>query len=181
MILSRNRIVLMLFGLTICVAAYSQETDAKPKEQPEIDRESLAAAFSKKLTGAALVGRFSVEGRNDDKPPSPERYELANVQHLGGDLWLFAARIKYGEHDVTVPITLNVMWAGDTPVITLTDFTIPGMGTFTARVLFYGDRYVGTWQHGKAGGHMWGNIVRDEKSAVGEGDDSKAKAAPSDK
>jgi hypothetical protein len=34
------------------------------------------------------------------------------------------------------------------------------MGTFTARVLFYEDRYAGTWQHGKVGGHMFGKIEK---------------------
>jgi hypothetical protein len=33
-----------------------------------------------------------------------------------------------------VPIPLIVRWAGDTPVITLTDLTIPGVGTFTTRL-----------------------------------------------
>ncbi len=32
------------------------------------------------------------------------------------------------------------------------------MGTFTSRVMVYGDRYAGTWQHDKVGGHMWGHI-----------------------
>jgi hypothetical protein len=35
------------------------------------------------------------------------------------------------------------------------------MGTFTARVFFYGDRYAGTWEHaGRGGGHMFGRIVK---------------------
>ena len=35
----------------------------------------------------------------------------------------------------------------DTPIILMTDATIPGMGTFTARVFFHGDLYAGTWEH----------------------------------
>jgi hypothetical protein len=76
---------------------------------------------------------------------------------------VFLARIKYGKNDVKIPITLQVLWAGDTPMISMTDITIPGMGTFTARVMFHGDRYAGTWQHGKVGGHMWGMIDKSEK------------------
>ena len=48
-------------------------------------------------------------------------------------------------------------FADDTPIILMTDATIPGMGTFTARVFFYGDLYAGTWAHqGQGGGHMSG-------------------------
>jgi hypothetical protein len=45
----------------------------------------------------------------------------------------------------------------------MTDTSLPAMGTFTVRVLFYGDRYAGTWQHGAVGGHMSGRI---EKAAA---------------
>jgi len=57
-----------------------------------------------------------------------------------------------------VPIVVTMPWAGDTPIITMTDVSIPTLGTFTARVFFYGDRYAGTWQHGAVGGHMFGRI-----------------------
>jgi hypothetical protein len=46
-------------------------------------------------------------------------------------------------------------------MILMTDATIPGMGTFTARVFFHGDEYAGVWSHqGKGGGHMFGRIER---------------------
>jgi hypothetical protein len=48
--------------------------------------------------------------------------------------------------------------------MSLTDLTIPGVGTFTSRVMFYGDRYAGTWQHGDHGGLFWGTI--EKKPAV---------------
>jgi hypothetical protein len=51
-------------------------------------------------------------------------------------------------------------FAGDTPMISMTDHTIPALGTFSVRVFFYGDRYSGTWQHGTFGGHMFGNIEK---------------------
>ncbi len=49
---------------------------------------------------------------------------------------------------------------GDTPMILMTETSLPGIGTFTARVFFYRDRYAGTWQHGRVGGHMWGRIEK---------------------
>jgi hypothetical protein len=131
----------------------------------ELDRSKLEAEFAKKMTGAKLVGAFTVDGKNG-KAPKTERYELGDVKKLNGDKWLFTAKMKYGKKDVkiAIPLTLTIKWAGDTPVITMTDFGIPGLGTFTARVLFYGDRYVGTWQHGKVGGHMFGKIEPAKKT-----------------
>jgi hypothetical protein len=125
----------------------------------------LERQFADRMSGAALVGRFTIAGR-DDRPASPERYELSSVDKVGDNEWRFNARIKYASFDVTLPIVVTMLWAGDTPMITITDFAIPPLGTFTARVFFYGDRYVGTWQHGNVGGHMFGKI---EKTAAAEG------------
>ena len=56
---------------------------------------------------------------------------------------------------------LTVLWAGKTPVITLDDLKLPGLGTFSARVLFHKNHYVGSWQHGEVSGHMFGHLDSD--------------------
>jgi hypothetical protein len=68
--------------------------------------------------------------------------------------------MRHCDTDVTVPFMVPLRWIGDTPVIMMTDYTMPSMGTFTVRLFFYGDRYTGTWQHGETGGHMYGRIER---------------------
>ncbi|HUG93058.1 MAG TPA: hypothetical protein VML55_19615 [Planctomycetaceae bacterium] len=148
-------ILLAVTAATTLASDKPQAARAKP-ERAELDQQ-----FAEKLTGAALVGNFTVDGQAGDKPPKSERYEISRARKVEGDTWEITARIKYGETDLQVPIQLDVLWAGDTPVMSLTDLRIPLMeGSFTARVLFYGDRYVGTWQHGKAGGHMFGHVER---------------------
>jgi hypothetical protein len=127
-----------------------------------VDRASLTdleRKFSDSMTGATLVGGFTVSGR-EERPVSPDRYELASVEKVGPSDWRFNARMTHGPVDVTVPVVVPIQWAGDTPMITMTDVSIPTLGTFTARVFFYGDRYAGTWQHGNFGGHMFGRIEK---------------------
>ena len=70
--------------------------------------------------------------------------------------------MRHGSFDVTMPVVVPVKWVDDTPVVTLTDWTIPTLGTFTCRVLFHGDRYAGTWQHGRVGGLMYGRIEKQQ-------------------
>lgn len=148
---------------------------AKPAEKP-LDQEALEQAFAEKLSGAVFSGHYSVTAGKEEKPAQMEKYTIAKVSKLKDDLWLFTARIEYGKNNLMVPMTLQVKWAGDTPMITLTDLTIPGLGTFTSRVLIYGDRYAGTWQHGKNGGHLWGRIEKLEEQAAGKEGSEKAKS-----
>lgn len=119
----------------------------------------LEQQFTERMRGAAMVGWFTVAGQ-EDRPARPDRYNISSVEKVGDDRWRFNARMDYHGTEVTLPVTVAMRWAGDTPMITLTDFAIPTMGTFTVRLFFYGDRYAGTWQHGRAGGHMFGRIVK---------------------
>ena len=115
-------------------------------------------AFTQSMSGVTLVGhstRLSREGVS-----GPEYYYIDGVTHVSGDTWLFRTRLKYQGTEVPVPIPLSVQWAGDTPVITLTDLSIPGVGTYTARVVLYRDQYAGTWSGAKGGGQLFGKIVR---------------------
>jgi len=133
----------------------------EPSSETASDRLVLEQEFSKKLSKAVLVGKYSIVGNEDSKSPSSERYEIDSVTKLHDDYWVFIARIQYAKTDVRLPVTLKVLWAGDTPVLSLTNLTIPGLGAeFTCRIVVYGDRYAGTWQHGQAGGHLWGHIER---------------------
>ena len=119
---------------------------------------ALEEHFQQSLSGATLVGHFTV---GDQKNLREEKYTITKVSKIPGGLWLFQVRIQYGKRDVTLPLPLNVQWAGDTPVITLTDLSIPNLGTYTARVLIYRDQYAGTWSGGDVGGQMFGRLVRD--------------------
>ena len=127
----------------------------------EAEQEAREEAFRQSMSGVVLEGFFTV---GDGAELRKERYEIAKVSKLGGDIWVFQARIQYGSRDVTVPVPVRMEWAGDTPVLSLTEVAIPGLGTFTARVLFYDEQYVGVWSHGEVGGQHFGQIVPDPDS-----------------
>jgi hypothetical protein len=110
------------------------------------------------MAGVTLVGhstRLSREGVF-----GPEHYYIDAINHVSGDTWLFRTRLRYHGTEIPVPIPLSVQWAGDTPVITLTDLAIPGVGKYTARIVLYREQYAGTWSGEKGGGQMFGKIVR---------------------
>jgi hypothetical protein len=117
--------------------------------------------FTERMRDVTMIGSFTVAGR-EDRTPRPDRYEIASVEKVGDDLWRFNAKMDccgMGGSGA-IPIVVPMRWVGDTPVIMMTDTSLPGLGTFTVRVFFYVDRYAGTWQHGPVGGHMSGRIEK---------------------
>jgi hypothetical protein len=113
--------------------------------------------FAERMRNVTMVGTFTVAGR-ENRNPDPDRYEITSVEKVGTDLWRFTSTVEGGS--TPIPIVVPMRFVGDTPVIMMTDTSLPGVGTFTVRVFFYGDRYAGTWQHGHVGGHMSGRIEK---------------------
>jgi hypothetical protein len=138
---------ILLFLLTGCA------------RKPSIDIQAdLEQKFQQMMSGVTLIGHSA--SLKDESVAGEEKYVIEKVSKLGGETWLFHARIQYGSHDVPVPLPVNIKWAGDTPVITINNLTIPGLGTYTARVLLYQDQYAGTWSSKDHGGQLFGKIVR---------------------
>jgi hypothetical protein len=145
-------------SLLVCLLVFASTAVGEDPAEPS--QEDLEKQFAETLSGATLVGQFTVTGLNDDKPLAKDRYTLGTVKKLKNGFWSFEARIQYGDHDVKLPLALPVKWAGDTPVISVTKVAFPGLGTYSARVVIYDDQYAGTWSGSDHGGQMFGRIVK---------------------
>lgn len=154
-----RRLVLVSLSL---VAMFACSTGAATSEE----QEAIEKAFEESMRGAVLVGSFTVFAEEPDSEEGSgvklrsERYQIEKVVKQVGDIWTFHARIQFGDKDVTVPVPVMLSWAGDTPVLNVTDLGIPGLGTYTARVVFYRDAYAGMWWGRTHGGNMFGTIER---------------------
>ncbi len=141
--------------LMICLlpsVGFAQENEAESQ-----DREQRIVEY---LSGSKFVGRYTMDS-DEGGAGKPESYTISKVDKLPEpDLYRLTSRIQYGETDTEVPIDLKILWSGNTPVITLDNIWIPGMGTFSARVLVHQGRYAGTWSHGDKGGHLFGRIEK---------------------
>jgi hypothetical protein len=132
-------------------------------DPPAASKEELIKNLEKTLTGAKLTGRFTITGK-EDMAPAPEEYTITSARKLiDGDQWMITARIKYGKTDKRFPVPIDIQWAGATPIMTLDKVTIPGLGTFSTRVVIHDGLYAGTWRHDAVGGHLFGTITRAEE------------------
>lgn len=149
-------VVLAFAGLSL--SALGADTGLKTNAVPE--RAALEAKFKETLTGCVFNGRWCLVKNGSLTEERSEKYSIEGATKSGGDVWLIYARIQYGDRDIKVPVPVQVKWAGDTAVITLDDVSIPGLGTYSARVLVYEKTYAGSWSAGDHGGMLYGVIER---------------------
>ncbi|MDC0937032.1 hypothetical protein OAS39_12160 [Pirellulales bacterium] len=172
-----SRLFTVVCALAVLVSfVWAEEPDPTQPSQAEQERETQVAELEKMLSGATLVGHFTESGGEGTPKLTAEEYQLATVRHVGDGMWLFEARIRYGEHDLKLPLTLPVRWAGDTPVIVVDQLPVIGMGKFDARVMLFRDRYAGYWNGAGHGGHLFGEIKRPQ--AADEGAANSAQESP---
>ena len=149
---------LLLVGFVFCGTAYlgtGVAQDPPQTAKPPIDD------FAKYLSGTVLTGVFTIDGKPLDKL-TEERYEIKTAKKVDGyeSLWEIVTRIKYGDKDISLPVEINVEWVGKTPVMVMDSVALPGLGTFSARVVFHDKKYAGTWKHDDVGGHLFGRVDR---------------------
>lgn len=151
----------MHFGLAMVIAIAGQVAAAE-----DVKRAALEKAFAETMTDCVLVGYWQMTGaeglagKDKMSPPRPEKYTIDGVEKVKGDTWVIRSRIQFEDVDVALPLHLDVIWAGDTPVITVDKIGIPGVGTYSARVMIYGNFYSGTWFGDGYGGVLSGQIVK---------------------
>ncbi|MBI2688503.1 MAG: hypothetical protein HYX27_19535 [Acidobacteria bacterium] len=134
-----------LILLTACARNDAQQAEYERKFQESMNNVTLFG-YSTRLNKEGTFG--------------PEKYKIESISKISGDTWMFKTRLRMEGKDIPLPLPITVKWAGDTPMISLTGADIPGMGTYTARVMLYRDQYAGTWSGKRGGGQMFGKIVK---------------------
>ncbi|MGZ8938913.1 MAG: hypothetical protein ACXW32_06855 [Limisphaerales bacterium] len=148
-------ILLATFALSI--ASASAQDAAKPAAP---DQAELEKKFKDLLTDCVFDGHWCMVNDGKLSEEKSEKYTITGATKSGQDVWLIYAKIQYRGKEVNVPVPVQVKWAGDTPVITLDKVSIPGMGTYNARVLVFEKTYAGTWSAGDHGGMLHGLVQK---------------------
>ncbi len=143
----------------------AQEKSAAPPREPakpvaEKSLEDLEAGFVKTMANVLFEGQWCLIKDGKLGEAKPEQYEIVGVMKTGGDRWVVNARIQYGKINMVAPVPIQIKWAGDTPVMIVDKFTMPGAGTYSARVMIFENTYSGTWTAGDHGGLLHGLIVK---------------------
>jgi len=149
----------MRLAFLVVFAGFAFAQDAAP---PPVELNDAEKQFQEAMNNVTLIGYFT---QGDGAELHEDKYIIERVIKIKEDTWKFQARIQYNKKDMKVGMNLPVKFAGDTPVISLTNFAVPGFGSFTARVVMYQGAYAGTWgSTGKDahGGKMFGKIVKNE-------------------
>ena len=154
----------------IAIAFLFITTPVAATQDTDIEKSDRDIAFEKLLHNVQLVGHFTQstpptitplqQADEDDQPLKEDRYTIRSVTKLREGVFQFDAIVHYGERDFPIKMNLPIKWAGDTPMIALSNMMVPGMGTFDATIIFDGNKYAGTWAGTDHGGHLFGYIVQ---------------------
>jgi len=123
---------------------------------------AMEKRFQEDMTGVTLKGFFTV---GDSGETHDDAYMIEKVTKISDDMWNFDARISYQKRDFKATVKVPVKWAGDTPVLTLSNYLIKGQGVYSARILVFNGMYAGTWGAADHGGKMFGKIAKTEAPA----------------
>jgi hypothetical protein len=123
--------------------------------------------FQATMENVTLVGYYTFGDSSDLKA---DQYQIEHITKVKEDTWNFEARFKIGPRDIKVTLPIPVKFAGDTPMISLTNFNVMGMGPFSARIVFYDGAYAGTWAaSADQRGVMFGKIVKGATTGANDG------------
>lgn len=150
------RIIALAAVLIVVAPAQDAPKPATETAQP-VAMTADEAKFQEEMSGVTLTGFFTV---GDGSETRPDQYTIERVTKIGDDLWAFDARIAYNNREYRATVKTPVKWAGDTPVLTLSNYLIKDQGVFSARILIHGGMYAGTWGSQARGGKMFGKIVK---------------------
>ncbi len=165
------------FAVQTTMAAQANETTQSQAKKAiaATERAQREKKFEALLSHAVLEGMWQMTGEGgltSKRPlttPKPERYTIVSAEKIGKEDWLIRARIEIADDkDVTIPVPVRVLWAGDTPIITLDEIPIPILGTYSARVMMHGSFYSGIWWSNAKnyGGTMAGRIIKTTQDGV---------------
>ena len=150
--------------LSVCLGTAIAQDQDKPAVAQKVEMNELEKKFAQTLKGALFVGRWCLVKDGKMGPSKDERYEIESAEKFSEDTWVIKARMQWGKNDITVPIGIKLVWAGDTPIITIDKLWIPGAGSYSARVMIYNDTYAGSWSGAGYGGLLNGTIAHPEKA-----------------
>jgi hypothetical protein len=114
--------------------------------------------FTAMLHNVTLAGRWCLVREGELTPERDESYNIVGVQKVEGDKWIVNAQLKYQGQKIVAPIPVQVQWAGGAAIMIVDQLTIPGGGTYSARVIFHDRTYSGTWSGGAQTGMLHGLI-----------------------
>jgi len=133
------KFTLLALPLVSVLLAQDKPADAPaPPPMTPVEQE-----FQKSLDHVIFEGVYTAD---DTGEVHKDKYTIDGVTKVKDDLWKVTARIQYNGKDVKFAMNVPLKWAGDTPMIHMTNFGVAMMGSFTVRLLIYKDEYAGTWR-----------------------------------
>ena len=137
--------------LLVCLGAAGSAESSKGAQE-----EKLRAMVSNCL----LDTRWCTTKNGKMSEEYQDTYSIQSATRKGKEQWTINVLVEVLGRNVAVPIPVRLSWAGETPVVTLEKVSVPGLGSYSARVLLYENTYAGVWSANGRAGMLHGTIQK---------------------
>lgn len=169
--LMKTRVGAATMGIALALTgtAFAQPNPATPAPSAANTIKDLPGdpeeRFKILLSNAYLSGRWApLKNGELGEERTGDKYNIVGVTKGTGENWIVQAKMKYRDQEMVIPIPVQVKFAGDTAILIVDKLSIPGGGTYSARLMFYERTYSGTWAGGRGGGMLYGVITNETAS-----------------
>ena len=146
-------LIASLVAVGVISVGVAQEPGAKRREA----RAALKRSSKTRSRTPRWRAIFTIDGRQDDKPPHKDVYKIESCKKSGGDVWIVTAFI--GHSNVKIPIRWRSVGREIPPMIMLTDVGAAGNERHICTATCSSTATLRrTSSHDKVGGHMWGKL-----------------------
>src|SRR5262245_3019043 len=90
---------------------------------PAVELNGAEKQCKESTSNVSLRGFLTV---GDESQPKEDGYTIGKITKIGEDLWSFDASIEHNGRAFKAVVKVPVKWAGDTPVLTLSNYLIKG-------------------------------------------------------
>src|SRR3954466_7143508 len=101
-----NTIFVAIFFVLLNAVAFAQD------EKPKAALNDAEQKFKDLLTNVTMSGRWYPVKDGEMGDEKQDKYTIVSVDKVKGDSWIIKTKMKYRDQEMTMPLPIDVKWAG---------------------------------------------------------------------
>src|SRR2546423_12213232 len=102
----------LIFCVTISILSMlAPQPRAQDKPVAAVPLNDAEQKFKDLLTDCTMEGRWYSVKDGEMGEEKHDKYNIVSISKIKGDSWVINTKMKYGQREMTLPLTIEVKWA----------------------------------------------------------------------